>query len=168
MSIKPETLVALIDSREQNPWCLEPLDSKPATLPTGDYSLEGLADLVVIERKSLPDLLGVIGGGRERFERELSRMRGYRYRVVIVEADWGSLEAGDYRSKISPSAATGSIAAWAGRYQIGFQFCGSRAGAEQFAVKFLCSAARHELRRLAALQQAVSGSPGPSTCAAPE
>ena len=155
--LRPEALVALVDSREQDPYSLAPLTTKTATLATGDYSLEGLSDSIALERKSLPDLLGVIGGGRERFERELARMRGYAYRVVIVEADWGSLEAGDYRSKISPSAATGTVAAWAGRYQIGFQFCGNRESAEQFAVRFLVSAARHELRRLCALQAAVAG-----------
>jgi len=165
--LKPEHLVALIDSREQNPWCLDPLDCKIASLPTGDYSLEGLADLVVIERKSLGDLLGVIGADRERFEKEMQRMMGFRHRVVVIEASWQELEAGDYRSKVAPAAACGTIAAWTGRFQVGFHFAGNRESAEKFAIRFLVNAARHELKRLAALQQIATGFPGDApTCAA--
>ena len=71
MTLKPEHVTALVDSREQTPLDLSPLAVEVATLPTGDYSVRGLEHIVVIERKSLPDLLAVIGRDRRRFDREV-------------------------------------------------------------------------------------------------
>jgi ERCC4-type nuclease len=46
----------LIDTREQRPLDFGSQLTRRATLATGDYSVEGLADSVAIERKSLADL----------------------------------------------------------------------------------------------------------------
>jgi ERCC4-type nuclease len=129
MKIEPHNLTVLIDKREQRPWSVDPLRKKEATLQTGDYSILGLESHIAIERKSLDDLMGCIGKGRERFERELDRLRAYPCRYVIVEANWGDIEAGSYRSKIHPNAAMGSICAWMAR-GIPFLFAGrsDRAG----------------------------------------
>lgn len=99
------------------------------SLQTGDYSLVGLESHIAIERKSLDDLLGSLGTGRDRFERELERMRGLPCRYVIVEASWGDIEMGSYRSKMHPNAVMGSICAWMAR-GIPFLFAGraDRAG----------------------------------------
>ena len=48
------------------------------------------------------------------------------------------------------------IAAWTGRYQVGFQFTGDRTAGQRFAVRFLVNAACHELKRLSALHKAVA------------
>jgi ERCC4-type nuclease len=69
--LKPESVVAIQDTREQTPLDLSPLQVDVAGLSTGDYSVKGLEHLVSVERKSLGDFLGVCGGERERFEREL-------------------------------------------------------------------------------------------------
>ena len=151
----PENLVALVDTREQAPYDLAPFTVERATLQTGDYTIRGLEDQVVIERKSLPDLLGCIGRGRDRFVRELERIRAVPCRVILVESDWETIEAGDYQADIAPAAACGTIASWIGRYAP-FHFAGSRDAAERFAVRFLVNAARHELRRLDALRKAVA------------
>jgi len=71
----------LVDTREQTPWPLQsiidehrlPFLVETATLRSGDYTVRE-APFVVIERKSLQDLVGCVGHGRDRFEREL-RMR---------------------------------------------------------------------------------------------
>ena len=70
MILKPNQVVVICDSREQRPFDLTPLKMKTGTLATGDYALDAAPDYVVIERKSASDLLGCIGHGRERFERE--------------------------------------------------------------------------------------------------
>lgn len=95
-----------IDTREQAPWDFRGLKAdadqgrRPLLvrvqmlgLPTGDYSLIGHHDRVAIERKSLQDLYGTIGQGRERFERELERLQSIAdqpggHAAVIVEASW--------------------------------------------------------------------------------
>lgn len=51
----------------------EGVEAVPGSLGVGDYSLEGLADKVAVERKELSDLVQCLGRERERFERELQR-----------------------------------------------------------------------------------------------
>ena len=76
----------LVDGREQRAWQFENLPSKIASLTTGDYSLAGLQHCVAVERKSLDDLLSCIGIRRDRFKRELARLRGFRFRALVIEA----------------------------------------------------------------------------------
>lgn len=102
----------VVDTREQNPWNLEPLQAKKGTLPTGDYGLLDFPEAISIERKELSDFISVIGHGRERFERELMRLKAYDASMVIVEASWQDMEAGNWRSKIKPNVVLQSIASW--------------------------------------------------------
>ena len=141
-TLTEEQITILIDSREQAPFAFPGMSTETATLRAGDYSVHGLENDVAVERKSLPDLLACIGRERERFEAELVRLRGYGSRCVVVEGAWATLEAGDYRSQVSPAAVCGTLAAWTGRYQIPFMFLGSRASAEKFTRRFLFHAAR--------------------------
>ena len=39
-------------------------------LKAGDYTIAGLEDVVVVERKSIKDLFGTLGQHRDRFEAE--------------------------------------------------------------------------------------------------
>ncbi len=111
-TIEPEQITAVIDTREQIPLDLAPLRSEPGTLTTGDYSIRGLEHLVAIERKSLPDLLQCIGKHRARFEREIQRLLAFPARVLVVESTWSDIERGEWRGKVIPSAAIGSLLGW--------------------------------------------------------
>ena len=82
------------------------------TLATGDYSVRGLVNVVAIERKSLPDLLGCIGQHRERFNREVQHLLAYPVRAIVIEATWADLEQGEWRSQVTPAAAIGSVLGW--------------------------------------------------------
>jgi len=114
-------MVIIVDNREQTPWIFPPEQIvKAGTLQTGDYSIEGLTDLICVERKSVQDLVGCIGKGRERFERELHRMRGYRFACVIVEGSLRKLSGGNWRGKITPTQLLGSVASWRIRYNVDF------------------------------------------------
>ena len=86
--LRPEQVCAIVDSREQHPLDLRPLRTVQGTLPTGDYSLKGLENIVAIERKSLGDLLCCVGSDRSRFDREIQRLLGYPTRAVVVEGFW--------------------------------------------------------------------------------
>ncbi len=105
--LRPDQVVAIIDTREQLPLDLEPLAVEVGTLPTGDYSVKGLETVVAIERKSLTDLLGCIGQDRERFDREVMRLLAYPVRAIVIESTWQEVEAGQWRSKVTPAAAVG-------------------------------------------------------------
>lgn len=156
MKIEP---VVIIDSREQAAWEFQDLASEPGTLSTGDYSLKNLTHLVAIERKSLPDLLGCVGHDRDRFKRELQRLRAYRFRALVIEADYADLERGEWRSKIQPAAVLGSLAAWTAQYSLPIWLAGDHQSAARFAEKFLFQSARliaHENAAVGVVEQQVA------------
>ncbi len=132
----PEDVLAVIDTREQLPLAL-PLRTITDTLPTGDYSVSGFEDLICVERKSLPDLIGCMTSGRSRFERELQRMKAYEARCVVVEASWQQLRNGEYRSRITPEAATHSVVSWLSRFGVPFLFVDDRTAAADAVAYFL-------------------------------
>lgn len=133
----------IVDTREQNPLVFRNLPTEPGTLDTGDYSVKGLESLICVERKSLDDLLACVGRERDRFERELSRMRAYRYRHLVIEADSKTLLSGRWqRSRVTAAAACGSLAAWAARYSICVWFCGDHEPAASWVERILFQAAR--------------------------
>ncbi len=150
-------LVILVDSREQCPLSFPAgIKTIPATLATGDYSMPGFEDHCAIERKELGDLLNCIGPERDRFKRELLRLRSYACRAVVVESDLQTIMAGGYRSKVHPSAVIGSIASWMTRYHVPFIFAGDRAGAASVVLAML----RTYRRQIAEFITALDGEGG--------
>jgi len=123
----PDKLRIIIDTREQTPLVFdqELVVAEAGTLNHGDYSVFGLTDMVVVERKSLPDLVACVGRERDRFERELVALRGYHCRAVVIEATLKQIEAGNWRGQVLPQHVLGSIASWRVKYQIDFVYSGS-------------------------------------------
>jgi len=82
------------DTREQKGWffketeyCAGMVDKK---LDTGDYSIEGLEDLLCIERKaSTAEIANNFID--KRFERELERMQEFNYKFLILEFSLGDI-----------------------------------------------------------------------------
>lgn len=149
--LRVEDLTCVIDTREQAPLDLWPMQVERAGLSTGDYSLKGLEDAIAIERKSLPDLIACVGVERERFDRELKRLQAYDVRAVVVEATWAELQAGGWRSKVTPPAAVGSVLAWISE-GIPFLFVGSHEEAGRAVARLLFVAARRRWRELQSLR----------------
>jgi ERCC4-type nuclease len=144
--------VILIDSREQMPfrftglradakegrWPLA-VTTRTETLPTGDYSLEGMADRVAVERKSLADLFATLGQDRERFERELVRLAAMQFAAVVVEADWTKIlkHPPDF-SRLNPKTIFRSVIAWQQRYpRVHWWTCPDRRFAEVVTLRIL-------------------------------
>jgi ERCC4-type nuclease len=94
----------VVDTREQTPFVFSKMPSERGTLATGDYSLRGLTDWIVFERKSLGDLCGTLTVGRERFMREVERMMGFRWRGLVLECERCQVEAAAYRSRVAPQS----------------------------------------------------------------
>ena len=108
----PDGFVMIQDTREQ-----KPLFSKPRSwiintkLDEGDYSIKGFEKVVVIERKSLNDFYNSLGNDRERFEKELERLQGYKWKGLVVESPYQDvfIRLVDY-SKLHPNSLYHSIA----------------------------------------------------------
>lgn len=148
-----ESVVAIVDTREQMPLDLSPLRSEVATLTTGDYSVKGLENIVAIERKSLVDLLGCIGGERERFDREVQRMLAYPVRALVVESTWQIIEAGKWQSRISAASAVGSLLGWIAT-GLPVVMANDRERAGRYVGRLLYTAARRRWREARMLIQA--------------
>jgi DNA excision repair protein ERCC-4 len=117
----------ITDSREQRPYQFPDHDVQVGGLPVGDYSLAGGDGLVAVERKSLNDLIGSLTKGRDRFERELFKMRALDYRALVIEATLEDIIAGRYRSEMNPKAAVQTLVAFSIRYDLPVWFAGDRA-----------------------------------------
>lgn len=126
-------MIIIIDTREQAPYEFTDYDVAVvrSTLPCGDYSIPGAEHLVSIERKMLDDLIScLMGKNRDRFERELGRLRPYHVAAVVVEASWQDISCGRYRSNMKPQSALQSVIAMQVRHNVPFMFCGDRSGAQ--------------------------------------
>lgn len=148
--LKPEQITAVVDTREQLPLDLSPLQIVTGTLTTGDYSVKGLETIVAIERKSLPDLLGCVGQHREQFDREVQRLLAYPCRAIVVEASWADLEAGGWRSQVSSSAAIGSVLGWIAS-GVPIILVGDHERAGRYVSRLLFTAARRRWREARAI-----------------
>jgi DNA excision repair protein ERCC-4 len=78
----------------------------------------GIEELFAVERKSIPDLVACCAGERERFERELHRLRGCRFKRLLIVGTEADILAGRYRSRIVPAAVLGSVCAFEVRYDL--------------------------------------------------
>jgi DNA excision repair protein ERCC-4 len=109
----------IVDSREIQPLIFTRLESRRGTLQTGDYSIAGLEQLFSIERKSIADLVSCcVGESRSRLERELHRLRGYRFKRLLVVGSRDDIYLGRYRSSISPKAVVATLNAFECRYDV--------------------------------------------------
>lgn len=163
MKEQPADFTAVVDTREQMPFDLAPMQVEPGTLYTGDYSVKGLEAVIAVERKSMPDLIGSVGRERERFERELLRLRSYPVSAVIIEASWRELERGDWRGKITPNHVLGSLTSWIAQGHT-IIVAGDRAMAQRVCRSILFHAAKYRYRESKAFIKGMSDGQAPREC----
>jgi ERCC4-type nuclease len=96
--------------------------------------MAALPEGAVVERKTVPDLLGCMGKGRDRFERELKRSRYLGRLLIVVEGTLADVLA--QSRGIHPSAIIGTLAAWQRRYSP-ICFAGNVETAAKIAESFL-------------------------------
>jgi ERCC4-type nuclease len=118
----------VVDTREQTPLVFTRLASVAGTLQSGDYSFVGGEETFAIERKGIDDLVSCcMGCNRERFQRELHRLRGFRFKRLLIVGSRDEIENGGYRSKIKPLSVLATLAAVETRYDIPVVFSGLEA-----------------------------------------
>lgn len=162
--LKPEQITIVCDTREpwpDHPWLAHmPLRVVRGGLATGDFTVQGLADQIAIERKTEGDLLACIGTERERFQRELDRMLAFPTRAVIAETTWEQLEAGEWRSRITSAQAIGSVLSWTAQ-GIPIVLAGTPERAAKCAARIMFIAARKRWRELRTLAGEIDVEPKP-------
>jgi len=111
--------VMVIDTREQLPLPFKRLAAVRATLTSGDYSFRGGEELFAVERKSISDLVACcVGENRERFFRELHRLRGFRFKRLLIIGTREEIAGGVFRSNITPRAVLATVSAIEVRYDV--------------------------------------------------
>ena len=116
--MKPTTPPIITDNREKTPLVFN-CPSVKACLYSGEYSFVGAEQLFAVDRKSLDDLAASCASSRrEVFEHELLRLRGYRFRRLLITATEEDVHAHNYRSNMSPNALLGSVLTFEVRYDI--------------------------------------------------
>ena len=111
--------VVVIDSREKIPLIFKRLPTVAGGLYAGDYSVRGCERLFAVERKSIDDLAAsCVRSRRETFEKELARLKGYRFRRLLITATEEDVRKHRYRSNMNPNALLASIRAFEMRYDI--------------------------------------------------
>ncbi len=127
----------LVDQREQLPLKFSRTDTERVLLTCGDYSLRGLSADVVIERKSLPDLVMCCGKDRPRFIEQIERMQSYRFRALVLETTYNEVTIGAYRSQINPLSVLGTLVKIAQDIGVPVWFADDAAGAAQLVERML-------------------------------
>jgi len=128
----------VVDDREKMPYEFPAMETEPARLDVGDYSVEGFEDVFAVERKSLDDLARSVGTDRGRFEAEIERAQTLDNFAVVIEADVEDAYKGRYYSKIHPNAVVGTVKKWPWKWgTLDFEWCGDRDGAKQETLRLL-------------------------------
>jgi ERCC4-type nuclease len=143
------TLKIICDTREQAPLDFSRWPDvvvEVGGLPSGDYALKGLEIRAAVERKSIDDLAGSLTSGRERFEAELTRARGYDLFAIVAECTMQDVAQHRYRSKALPHALLQTLFAYQARFKVPTIWAGSREGAA-YAVHSLLSKYLAEARK---------------------
>jgi len=117
--------IVLIDTREKNPFDFSRFpnwiaDVKHQKLEVGDYSVDGMETLLILERKTLTDLITTLIQQRSRFIRTCERLARYRWRALLVEASYEEIksEYTDECTQAHPNAVSGMLDALEARFGI--------------------------------------------------
>jgi ERCC4-type nuclease len=89
--LKTPKPVFLVDTREQNPFDFSRFEGwfagiEKKALKVGDYSVAGLEEVCVAERKDLSDLIHSLTVGRSAFVKRLRLMARYPHRLLVITA----------------------------------------------------------------------------------
>ena len=163
---KPPPFVVLCDTREQTPPPLPPgCVYERKLLKEGDYSTPALEMIARIERKSATDFASTLSWGRERFERELERLRAFRWKAIVVESDLSLV----YRcTAMTPASILGSIASLYARWDCPVLFAANEAGCGRLMAGILLRWQRRiEAEVAQSALEAGSPHPGPDAAGLP-
>ncbi|MDD3847672.1 MAG: ERCC4 domain-containing protein [Smithellaceae bacterium] len=119
--------VVLIDTREKYPFDFSRFSnwiaaSKKQALKAGDYSVEGMESLLILERKTLTDLITTVIQERTRFFKQCEKMSRYRWKALLIEASYEDIKTqydeDEYNTLAHPNAVSGTLDALEARYGI--------------------------------------------------
>ena len=133
----PEGFIMIVDTREQKPLFKPKLWIISHGLNSGDYSIQGFENVITIERKSIPDLLGTLGKGRIRFEKELNRMSEYKWKGLLIEGLENDVYQPNDFSSMHPNSIYHSLAAIETKWGINIYYAKDKKSARNWVLSRL-------------------------------
>lgn len=135
-------MIILHSGAEQKPWAFpQPgVEVRRGPLRTGDYTVDGLQDRVVVERKSLGDFVSTVIHDWIRFVKQLRRMAAMDVAVIAVEATPDDVYLKDYIGKANPDSVMGKAHAILLDYGVPVLWWGTREAAQREAYHLLALA----------------------------
>jgi ERCC4-type nuclease len=117
--------VVLIDTREQNPLDFSRFKGwfagfERKALKLGDYSIAGLEDVCVVERKDLSDLIHSCTTDRSVFINRLRQMAQYPHRLLVVTSTLSQIKSPHPHAGVNPNRITQSLIAMLAGLQVPF------------------------------------------------
>lgn len=141
-----DNFTIIIDTREQQPWEFNDFAVANRKLDTGDYSIEGLEDILCIERKkNISEIANNIT--ESRFKDVIDRMSKFKYSFLLIECDYSQLMNYPIGSevpkkmwnkiKISPAFILKVLTELSVIHNIHVMFCGCPSWAEKTALSIM-------------------------------
>jgi len=152
-------VIIVQDTREKEPWHLtsfaEVKQQIVETVSAGDYVIKDKEHLITIDRKKKPaELANNLGMYKDRFERELERMREYKHRYVLCEFPYEKLVMFPKGSGLPVRVqrkvrAKGKflvkqVERMSEEYEVEFIFCANREEAQEKAIELFKEALKSE------------------------
>lgn len=108
--------VAIVDTREQNPLSFRRFKGwfakiEHRALRLGDYSIEGMEDTCVVERKDLADLIGSFTMNRAVFVNRLRKMAELPHSLLVVTSSLTEIKSEYAYRACNPNRITQSLIA---------------------------------------------------------
>ena len=120
--------IIIVDTREKEPLPLHAnhpnwiAGERRAALKTGDYTVEGMENLLCLERKSLADLVNCSVNNRQRFIAACDRLSNFPWKAILVEATLEDIKSGfeqfDIPSEVHPNVVCGTLDAIEAKFGI--------------------------------------------------
>ena len=111
--------IVIVDTREKEPFPLHVnhpnwiAGERRTALKTGDYTVEGMENILCLERKSLPDLVDCSVTSRQRFIAACDRLSKFTWKAILIEATLEDIKGGfeqfDIPSNVHPNVVCGTL-----------------------------------------------------------
>jgi len=134
--------VAVVDTREQNPLSFHRFKGWFASienraLALGDYSVSGMEDSCVVERKDLADLICSFSNNRTVFVARLRKMSQLPHSLLVVTAPLSQIKSAYPYGRVNPNQVTQSLVAVLAGLRVPFVCTETHELAEEIVASYL-------------------------------
>jgi ERCC4-type nuclease len=117
--------IVLVDTREQIPFSFRRFKGwfsgiETRALPLGDYSVAGMENSCVVERKDLSDLIHSFTENRSVFIKRLRRMSDLPHSLLVITAPLSQIKSAYPYGRVNPNQITQSLIAVLAGFRVPF------------------------------------------------